>query len=230
MYPDRVAIIDEPDQPAPPLPDLTYRQLGDIRRSIGVALDELGVPMGGRVAVVSQNSARFLTMYYGVPGNGRVIVPINFRLKPDEVAYIVEHSGAEVLLVDPEVAESLADIACKHVIVFGEESDAIFLDRPGRADAVGARRARAGVDRLHLGHHGPAEGRRADPPGALDQHDDHGLAVRHQRPRRVPASRPDVPLRRLGDAVQPEHDGRHPGRATQGRRRRRSCGGSSGMA
>jgi acyl-CoA synthetase (AMP-forming)/AMP-acid ligase II len=132
VYPDRVAIIDEPDQPAPPLPPLTYRQLGDIRRSIGVALDELGVPFGGRVAVVSQNSARFLTMYYGIPGNGRVIVPINFRLKPDEVAYIVEHSGAEVLLVDPEVAPSLADIACKHVIVFGEESDTVFLDRPGQ--------------------------------------------------------------------------------------------------
>ena len=132
VYPDRVAIIDEPDQPAHPLPDLTYRELGDIRRSIGVALDELGVPMGGRVAVVSQNSARFLTMYYGVPGNGRVIVPINFRLKPDEVAYIVEHAGAEVLLVDAEVAESLSDIACKHVIVLGEESDEIFLNRPGQ--------------------------------------------------------------------------------------------------
>ena len=75
VYPDRVAIIDEPDQPAPPLPDMTYRELGDVRRSIGVALDELGVPMGGRVAVVSQNPARFLTMYYGAPGTGRVIVP-----------------------------------------------------------------------------------------------------------------------------------------------------------
>jgi fatty-acyl-CoA synthase len=107
VYPERVAIIDEPEQPAPALPDLTYRDLGEIRRSIGVALDELGVPMGGRVAVVSQNSARFLTMYYGIPGNRRVIVPINFRLKPDEVAYIVEHSGAEVLLIDPEIADSL---------------------------------------------------------------------------------------------------------------------------
>ena len=132
VYPDRVAIIDEPDQPAPPLPDMTYRELGDVRRSIGVALDELGVPMGGRVAVVSQNSARFLTMYYGVPGNGRVIVPINFRLKPDEVAFIVDHSGAEVLLLDPEVADSLSGVSCKHIIVFGDDSDAIFLNRPGQ--------------------------------------------------------------------------------------------------
>ena len=132
VYPDRVAIIDEPDQPAPPLPDMTYRELGDVRRSIGVALDELGVPMGGRVAVVSQNSARFLTMYYGVPGNGRVIVPINFRLKPDEVAFIVDHSGAEVLLLDPDVADSLSGVSCKHIIVFGDDSDAIFLNRPGQ--------------------------------------------------------------------------------------------------
>ncbi|HEX2782392.1 MAG TPA: AMP-binding protein, partial [Ilumatobacteraceae bacterium] len=132
VYPERVAIIDEPEQPARPLPDITYRELGEIRRSIGVALDELGVPMGGRVAVVSQNSARFLTMYYGIPGNGRVIVPINFRLKPDEVAYIVEHSGADVLLVDPEVVDALSGIACKHVIVFGEESDAIFFGRSGQ--------------------------------------------------------------------------------------------------
>ena len=131
VYPDRVAIIDEPDQPATPLSDITYRELGDIRRSIGVALDELGVPMGGRVAVVSHNAARFLTMYYGVPGNGRVIVPINFRLKAEEVAFIVEHSGSEVLLVDPEVADALSGIECKHVIVFGEDSDAIFMNRPG---------------------------------------------------------------------------------------------------
>jgi fatty-acyl-CoA synthase len=131
VYPDRVAIIDEPVQPSRPLADLTYRELGEVRRSIGVALDELGVPMGGRVAVVSHNSARFLTMYYGVPGNGRVIVPINFRLKPDEVAYIVEHSGADVLIVDPEVADSLSGVACKRVIVFGDESDAIFYGRAG---------------------------------------------------------------------------------------------------
>ena len=83
-------------------------------------------------AVVSQNSARFLTMYYGVPGNGRVIVPINFRLKPDEVAFIVDHSGAEVLLLDPEVADSLSGVSCKHIIVFGDDSDAIFLNRPGQ--------------------------------------------------------------------------------------------------
>jgi acyl-CoA synthetase (AMP-forming)/AMP-acid ligase II len=53
------------------------------------------------VAVVSHNSARLLESFFGVTAWGRVLVPVNFRLSRDEVAYIVEHSGASVLLVDP---------------------------------------------------------------------------------------------------------------------------------
>ncbi|MEL7210453.1 MAG: AMP-binding protein, partial [Actinomycetota bacterium] len=103
VYPDRVAIVDEPDQVAPPMGDITYGQLGDIRRQMGVAMDKLGLPMGARVAMVSHNSARLLTSFFGVSGNGRVFVPINFRLSADEVDYIVDHSGAEALLIDPEL-------------------------------------------------------------------------------------------------------------------------------
>ena len=131
VYPDRVAIVDEPDQPAPPLADLTYRELGDVRRQMGVAMDELGIPMGARVAMVSHNSARLLTSFYGVSGNGRVFVPINFRLNAEEVAYIVEHSGAEALLIDPEIADDLAGVECKQKWIMGAESDAVWYGRDG---------------------------------------------------------------------------------------------------
>ena len=131
VYPDRVAIVDETDQPATPLADISYRQLADMRRQIGVAMDKLELAMGARVAIVSQNSARMLTMLYGVSGNGRIMVPINFRLKPDEIRYIVEHSGAEALLIDPELADSLADIPCKHRWILGEESDAVWYGHDG---------------------------------------------------------------------------------------------------
>jgi fatty-acyl-CoA synthase len=110
VYPDRVAIVDEPDQPAPSLGDITYAELGDIRRQMGVAMDELGLPMGARVAMVSHNSARLLTSFFGVSGNGRVFVPINFRLGRAEVEYIIEHCGADALLIDPELEDDLADI------------------------------------------------------------------------------------------------------------------------
>ncbi len=135
VYPDRVAIVDEPDQPAPSLGRITFAELGDIRRQIGVAMDEMGIPMGARVAMVSHNSARLLTFFYGVSGNGRVFVPINFRLSRDEVAYIVEHSGADYLLIDPEVADTLADIPCKKSWIMGPESDADWYGKAGTPQA-----------------------------------------------------------------------------------------------
>ena len=107
VYGDRVGIIDEPDQPAPSLGELTYRDVASGARALAAGLESLGVRPGGRVAIVSQNSARLLSVLYGVPAYGRVAVPINFRLHPDEVDYIVGHCGAEVLLVDPELAEQL---------------------------------------------------------------------------------------------------------------------------
>jgi acyl-CoA synthetase (AMP-forming)/AMP-acid ligase II len=52
-----------------------------------------------------------------------VLVPVNFRLNADEVSYIVEHSGATVLLVDPELDEALAGVQAKHRFVLGTGSD-----------------------------------------------------------------------------------------------------------
>ena len=60
------------------------------------------------MAIVSQNSARLLTSFFGVSGSGRILVPVNFRLAPPEVEYIVEHCGARVLLVDPELDDALS--------------------------------------------------------------------------------------------------------------------------
>ena len=118
VYPDRVAIVDEPDQPAPPLPDLTWRQVADLKRQMGMALDAMGLPMGARIAVASPNAARFLMLYYGVSGNGRVVVPINWRLKPEEVAWIVDHAGADVLLLDPDQVATLVKLTERYCLIF----------------------------------------------------------------------------------------------------------------
>jgi fatty-acyl-CoA synthase len=56
-----------------------------------------------------------------VSGYGRVLVPVNFRLRPDEVRYIVEHSGARVLLVDPELEESLKEVDAEFKYVLGDD-------------------------------------------------------------------------------------------------------------
>ena len=101
VFPDRVAVVDEPDGPAS-LGRVTYRSLAARARNMASTLESMGVGVGDRVAIVSPNSARFLTSFFGVSGWGRVLVLVNFRLTADEVGYIIEHSGATVLLVDPE--------------------------------------------------------------------------------------------------------------------------------
>ncbi len=121
VYGERIGIIDEPDQPAPSLGSLTYADLARRARQLARAMEDLGIEEGDRVAVVSQNSARLLSAFFGVCGYGRVLVPINFRLSADEVSYIVEHSGARVLFVDPEVDQALASVTAEHRFVLGED-------------------------------------------------------------------------------------------------------------
>ena len=123
VYGERVAVVDEPGN-AGSLGTLTYAELHDRARGMAVALDRLEVAQGERVAIVSPNAAKFLVSYFGVSGFGRILVPVNFRLNADEVGYIVDHSGASVLLVDPELDAALAGIQPKHRILLDGTQDA----------------------------------------------------------------------------------------------------------
>ena len=130
-YPDRTAFVDEPDQPSPSWGSVTYAEMARRARAQAAALDGLGVGAGERVAIVSHNSARLLTSFFGVSGSNRILVPVNFRLAAEEVRYIVEHSGASVLVVDPELEETLGDITAKHRFTIGEDSDAALFGLDG---------------------------------------------------------------------------------------------------
>ena len=123
VYPDRIAFIDEPDQPAQGWGTATYAEMASRATAQAAGLDALGVAPGERVAMVSHNSARLLTSFFGVSGSGRILVPINFRLVAEEVQYIVDHSGARILLVDPELEESLASVKCERKLTIGTAAD-----------------------------------------------------------------------------------------------------------
>ncbi len=127
LYPDRIAIVDEPSQPAESWDSITYREMARRANALAAGLDALGVQPGERVAIVSHNSARLLTALFGVSGSGRVLVPINFRLVAEEVKYIIAHSGARVLLVDPELEQAMADIECDMKWTIGAVSDATLM-------------------------------------------------------------------------------------------------------
>jgi len=123
VFPGRDAFVDEADQPAPSWGTRTYAEMARLARAQAAGLDLLGIAPGARVAIVSQNSARLLTSFFGVSGSGRILVPVNFRLVADEVSYIVEHCGAEVLIIDPELDEPLRNVHAKHRFVIGAASD-----------------------------------------------------------------------------------------------------------
>jgi acyl-CoA synthetase (AMP-forming)/AMP-acid ligase II len=109
VYPTRVAVVDETLVPFS-LGTLSYASLAARASTLASRLEALGVPLGGRVAIVSPNSARFLIAFFGVSAYGRVLVPINFRLNAEEISYIIAHSGAEVVLYDPELREVMAGV------------------------------------------------------------------------------------------------------------------------
>jgi acyl-CoA synthetase (AMP-forming)/AMP-acid ligase II len=123
VHGDRIAVVDEPGTPGS-LGSITYGELHARALGMASALDAMGVGHGERVAIVSPNAAKFLVSFFGVSGFGRVVVPINFRLNTEEVGYIVEHSGASVLLVDPELEEALAGVTAKHRILLDGVQDA----------------------------------------------------------------------------------------------------------
>ena len=127
VYGNRIGIFDEPNQPAEPLANLTYGEFAAKAKAMAKGFEELGVEQGGRVAIVSHNASRLLTFLFGTAAWGRVGVPINFRLNHEEISYIIKHCGAEILLVDPELLESLQGIEVKHFLTLGDESDDIIF-------------------------------------------------------------------------------------------------------
>ncbi|MFN8059038.1 MAG: AMP-binding protein [Vicinamibacterales bacterium] len=142
VYGDRIAVVDEPDPPGGGLGHVTYREFAAMARSLAAALDDRGVPLGARVAIVSPNAARFLVALFGISAFGRILVPVNFRLQADEVDYILAHSGSTVALVDPALEEALASIDVPLRLVLGHATDADLFERP---DA----RPRGGADDEH---------------------------------------------------------------------------------
>jgi fatty-acyl-CoA synthase len=128
VYGDRVGVVDEPDQPASSLGPVTYRRMDELARAQAARLDQWGVGFGERVAIVSHNAARMLVGFFGTSAYGRIYVPVNFRLQADEIRYIVEHSGASVLLYDPDLEPTVAGIDCDHRIRLGDDDGELFLE------------------------------------------------------------------------------------------------------
>lgn len=78
----------------------TYAEFDALVDRLAAGVAKLGVAQGDKVAVLARNSHGFAALRFALARRGAVLVPINFMLKADEVAYILRHAGAKVLATD----------------------------------------------------------------------------------------------------------------------------------
>ena len=99
----------------------TYTDFALRTKKLSVALQQLGVMPGDRVATLCWNHYQHLEIYFGVPSFGGVLHTLNLRLSPDDLEYIVNHAEDKVIIVDqvliPLFDKFKSKINVKHIIV-----------------------------------------------------------------------------------------------------------------
>jgi fatty-acyl-CoA synthase len=100
VFPEKTAIVYGERR-------LSYREFAAAATRLARALQASGIKPGDRVAYLMPNLPELLIAHFGVPLAGAVLVAINTRLSPEEVGYILKHSGARIVVVDAELAVPL---------------------------------------------------------------------------------------------------------------------------
>jgi len=113
-YPQKTAVIDEEKQ-------FTYKEFADRTDRLSVALHEAGIRKGDHVVVMLPNTHYMLESFYGICQLGAAMVPLNYRLKAEDLEYIINHSDAKMLIVDEEfsgpIEEIVDNLALEEIVV-----------------------------------------------------------------------------------------------------------------
>jgi fatty-acyl-CoA synthase len=96
IFPDKTAVVHGERR-------YTYREFAERVNRLASRLRDAGLEKHDRVAFLCPNIPAELEAHYAVPAAGGILVAINIRLSPDEIGYILEHSGAKFLFVDREL-------------------------------------------------------------------------------------------------------------------------------
>lgn len=89
---------------------LTYREAGLIVNQLANTFISAGLQVGDRIAMLSKNSIEYLLLYYAAGKAGLVPVPLNFRLAPREWVYIINDSGAKLVLSSATYVDAIDEI------------------------------------------------------------------------------------------------------------------------
>ncbi|MFX1495920.1 MAG: class I adenylate-forming enzyme family protein [Promethearchaeota archaeon] len=102
-YPDKLALKDIKRK-------LTFKELDERTNRLANGFFKLGLKKGDKVAILSNNSIEFMETYAAAAKAGYIIVPLNFRLHPEEISFIINNSDAIYLIVDIRFKEATEQI------------------------------------------------------------------------------------------------------------------------
>lgn len=88
----------------------SYGELRDMMRRVAHALIDLGIQSVDRVALLSTNRLEYLEIEAGIAAACAIMVPMNWRLRPQELAAILRRSGARAIIVEPAFAGVIAEL------------------------------------------------------------------------------------------------------------------------
>ena len=100
LYGGRVAVVDRERT-------FTWNEFCDRVARAAAVLQSLGVKRGDRFATLCRNTFRNNELFYAGYWMGAVPVPINYRLAPPEIRYILDNAGCRVLAVEPVFVDFL---------------------------------------------------------------------------------------------------------------------------
>jgi len=105
---------------------MTYRELGLRVKKLAAGLQGLGLAPREHVAILSNNSFRYMETYLATTEAGLVLSPINIRLAPPEVAFILNDGEIKVLLVEREFLPLVEEIRGE----LGQLEHVVLMDGP----------------------------------------------------------------------------------------------------
>src|ERR1035438_68416 len=109
----------------------SYAEFNGYVNRLAHGLAGLGYQRGTVLALASGNSADFLAVYYACAKIGVVCVPVNLGWRPDEVAYVLGHSGARGIVVETQLIGAMRDAIGK----VGGVADVIVAPGTGEGTA-----------------------------------------------------------------------------------------------
>jgi fatty-acyl-CoA synthase len=108
----------------------TYREVMGRAKRLAVALQRLGLERGTRVATLCWNHSQHHEAYFGIPCGGFVLHTLNLRLHPNDLAYIANHAGDKVVIVDQSLLPVLDQFKdrtqIEHVLVVEESYEELL--------------------------------------------------------------------------------------------------------